>query len=193
MLPHTFGSRSGSWLSFSLIAESVKCESKAVSVWFMLLPLSLALSCGCWLKGNGRELKRWKWTSYLCGVSMRSVITWQISSEGEGHKKHHEGWHYNCSWLLSSLWVPKCHHHHHYVNVCPLPDLILRMLDYDPKSRITPFYALQHNFFKKTTDEGTNTSSSTSTSPAMDHSHSASTTSSVSSSGNVDSSLSVRA
>uniref|UniRef100_A0A3P9DHA2 dual-specificity kinase n=1 Tax=Maylandia zebra TaxID=106582 RepID=A0A3P9DHA2_9CICH len=67
--------------------------------------------------------------------------------------------------------------------VCPLPDLILRMLDYDPKSRITPFYALQHNFFKKTTDEGTNTSSSTSTSPAMDHSHSASTTSSVSSSG----------
>uniref|UniRef100_A0A669DFN5 dual-specificity kinase n=1 Tax=Oreochromis niloticus TaxID=8128 RepID=A0A669DFN5_ORENI len=62
-------------------------------------------------------------------------------------------------------------------------DLILRMLDYDPKSRITPFYALQHNFFKKTTDEGTNTSSSTSTSPAMDHSHSASTTSSVSSSG----------
>ncbi|XP_039905899.1 uncharacterized protein LOC120745246 [Simochromis diagramma] len=72
---------------------------------------------------------------------------------------------------------------HHYVSVCPLPDLILRMLDYDPKSRITPFYALQHNFFKKTTDEGTNTSSSTSTSPAMDHSHSASTTSSVSSSG----------
>lgn len=63
------------------------------------------------------------------------------------------------------------------------PDLILRMLDYDPKSRITPFYALQHNFFKKTTDEGTNTSSSTSTSPAMDHSHSTSTTSSVSSSG----------
>lgn len=62
-------------------------------------------------------------------------------------------------------------------------DLILRMLDYDPKTRITPFYALQHNFFKKTTDEGTNTSSSTSTSPAMDHSHSTSTTSSVSSSG----------
>ncbi|TKS81554.1 Dual specificity tyrosine-phosphorylation-regulated kinase 1B [Collichthys lucidus] len=65
----------------------------------------------------------------------------------------------------------------------PSPHLILRMLDYDPKSRITPFYALQHNFFKKTTDEGTNTSSSTSTSPAMDHSHSTSTTSSVSSSG----------
>lgn len=67
--------------------------------------------------------------------------------------------------------------------VFPPADLILRMLDYDPKSRITPFYALQHNFFKKTTDEGTNTSSSTSTSPAMDHSHSTSTTSSVSSSG----------
>ncbi|CAG5127850.1 unnamed protein product [Candidula unifasciata] len=47
-------------------------------------------------------------------------------------------------------------------------DLILRMLDYDPKTRITPYYALQHNFFKKTSDESTNTSSSTSTSPAMD-------------------------
>ncbi|XP_043935287.1 dual specificity tyrosine-phosphorylation-regulated kinase 1A-like [Protopterus annectens] len=62
-------------------------------------------------------------------------------------------------------------------------DLILRMLEYDPKNRIAPFYALQHNFFKKTTDEGTNTSNSNSTSPAMDHSHSTSTTSSVSSSG----------
>lgn len=50
-------------------------------------------------------------------------------------------------------------------------DLILRMLDYDPKSRITPYYALQHNFFKRTADEGTNTNSSASTSPAMaDHS-----------------------
>lgn len=76
-------------------------------------------------------------------------------------------------------------HHHRHGHVCPFSDLILRMLDYDPKSRITPFYALQHNFFKKTTDEGTNTSSSTSTSPAMDHSHSTSTTSSVSSSGKI--------
>lgn len=41
-------------------------------------------------------------------------------------------------------------------------DLILRMLDYDPKTRVTPFFALQHNFFKRTTDE------STSTSPPMD-------------------------
>uniref|UniRef100_A0A452HJS9 dual-specificity kinase n=1 Tax=Gopherus agassizii TaxID=38772 RepID=A0A452HJS9_9SAUR len=62
-------------------------------------------------------------------------------------------------------------------------DLVLRMLDYEPRSRITPFYALQHNFFKKTSDEGTNTSNSNSTSPAMEHSHSTSTTSSVSSSG----------
>uniref|UniRef100_A0A1Y1N919 dual-specificity kinase n=2 Tax=Photinus pyralis TaxID=7054 RepID=A0A1Y1N919_PHOPY len=46
-------------------------------------------------------------------------------------------------------------------------DLILRMLDYDPKTRITPYYALQHNFFKRTTDEGTNTASSTSSSPAV--------------------------
>ncbi|XP_009286107.1 PREDICTED: dual specificity tyrosine-phosphorylation-regulated kinase 1A-like, partial [Aptenodytes forsteri] len=64
-------------------------------------------------------------------------------------------------------------------------DLVLRMLDYEPRSRITPFYALQHNFFKKTNDEGTNTSNSTSTSPAMEHSHSTSTTSSISSSGRV--------
>lgn len=47
-------------------------------------------------------------------------------------------------------------------------DLILRMLDYDPKTRITPYYALQHNFFKRTMDESTNTSNSTSTSPAME-------------------------
>ncbi|XP_021935334.1 serine/threonine-protein kinase minibrain isoform X2 [Zootermopsis nevadensis] len=51
-------------------------------------------------------------------------------------------------------------------------DLILRMLDFDPKTRITPYYALQHNFFKRTADEGTNTNSSassgsTSTSPAV--------------------------
>lgn len=52
-------------------------------------------------------------------------------------------------------------------------DLILRMLDYDPKTRITPYYALQHNFFKRTADEGTNTNNSASTSPAttmVDHS-----------------------
>ena len=47
-------------------------------------------------------------------------------------------------------------------------DLILRMLDYDPKTRITPYYALQHNFFKRTNDESTNTGHSASTSPAME-------------------------
>ncbi|KAK2706862.1 serine/threonine-protein kinase minibrain-like [Artemia franciscana] len=49
-------------------------------------------------------------------------------------------------------------------------DLILRMLDFDPKTRITPYYALQHNFFKRTSDEGTNTGvgGSTNVSPAMD-------------------------
>ncbi|XP_072911742.1 dual specificity tyrosine-phosphorylation-regulated kinase 1B-like isoform X1 [Hemitrygon akajei] len=62
-------------------------------------------------------------------------------------------------------------------------DLILRMLDYDPKTRITPFYALQHNFFKKTLDEGTNTCSSISTSPSVEHSQSTSNASSLSSSG----------
>lgn len=67
-------------------------------------------------------------------------------------------------------------------------DLILRMLDYDPKSRIQPYYALQHSFFKKTADEGTNTSSSVSTSPALEQSQSSGTTSSTSSSsGNLSS------
>ena len=61
-------------------------------------------------------------------------------------------------------------------------DLILRMLDYDAKSRIQPYYALQHSFFKKTADEGTNTSSSVSTSPALEQSQSSGTTSSTSSS-----------
>jgi dual specificity tyrosine-phosphorylation-regulated kinase 1 len=50
-------------------------------------------------------------------------------------------------------------------------DLILRMLDFDPKTRVTPYYALQHNFFKRTADEGTNTNiaaaNSASTSPAV--------------------------
>uniref|UniRef100_A0A336K4G2 dual-specificity kinase n=1 Tax=Culicoides sonorensis TaxID=179676 RepID=A0A336K4G2_CULSO len=49
-------------------------------------------------------------------------------------------------------------------------DLILRMLDYDPNTRIRPYYALQHNFFKRTADEGTNTAnslSSVSTSPSV--------------------------
>ena len=32
-------------------------------------------------------------------------------------------------------------------------DLILRMLEYDPKTRITPYYALQHNFFKRPAEE----------------------------------------
>ncbi|XP_028400070.1 dual specificity tyrosine-phosphorylation-regulated kinase 1A-like [Dendronephthya gigantea] len=36
-------------------------------------------------------------------------------------------------------------------------DLILQMLEYDPKVRIKPHIALQHCFFRRTTDEGTNT------------------------------------
>ncbi|KAK9885537.1 hypothetical protein WA026_012287 [Henosepilachna vigintioctopunctata] len=46
-------------------------------------------------------------------------------------------------------------------------DLILHMLDYDPKTRITPFYALQHSFFKCTKDKGTTTPNSSSSSPAI--------------------------
>ena len=50
------------------------------------------------------------------------------------------------------------------------------MLDYDPKTRITPYYALQHNFFKRTMDESTNTSNSASTSPAIEQHNAASPT-----------------
>ena len=32
-------------------------------------------------------------------------------------------------------------------------DLVSRMLEYDPRNRITPFYALRHSFFKKTIEE----------------------------------------
>jgi dual specificity tyrosine-phosphorylation-regulated kinase 1 len=42
------------------------------------------------------------------------------------------------------------------------------MLEFDPKTRITPYYSLQHNFFKKTTDESTNTPNSASNSPAIE-------------------------
>ncbi|XP_067011355.2 serine/threonine-protein kinase minibrain isoform X3 [Anabrus simplex] len=60
---------------------------------------------------------------------------------------------------------------HSFSDYLKFKDLILRMLDYDPKTRVTPYYALQHNFFKRTADEGTNTSSgaagSASTSPAV--------------------------
>ncbi|KFM73124.1 Serine/threonine-protein kinase minibrain, partial [Stegodyphus mimosarum] len=46
-------------------------------------------------------------------------------------------------------------------------DLILRMLDYDPKTRITPYHALQHSFFKRTADGSTNTLHNTILSPPM--------------------------
>uniref|UniRef100_A0A7G3AYM7 dual-specificity kinase n=1 Tax=Lutzomyia longipalpis TaxID=7200 RepID=A0A7G3AYM7_LUTLO len=46
-------------------------------------------------------------------------------------------------------------------------DLIFRMLEFDPKLRITPYYALQHNFFKRTSDESTNTINSVNSSPSV--------------------------
>lgn len=45
-------------------------------------------------------------------------------------------------------------------------DLVLKMLEYSPKKRISPVDALQHSFFKKTTDEATNTASNSSTATA---------------------------
>jgi len=48
-------------------------------------------------------------------------------------------------------------------------DLVQRMLDYDAATRVTPYYALQHNFFRRTADESTNTSCSGSASPVTDN------------------------
>ncbi|KAJ7392715.1 Dual specificity tyrosine-phosphorylation-regulated kinase 1A [Desmophyllum pertusum] len=64
-------------------------------------------------------------------------------------------------------------------------DLVLRMLEFDPKARIAPYQALQHCFFKKTADESTNTSHSANSSPAMGGTtnRTASTTSATVSSG----------
>lgn len=47
-------------------------------------------------------------------------------------------------------------------------DLILRMLDYNQKSRITPHNALQHSFFRRTSDGSTSTNQGSSTSPALE-------------------------
>uniref|UniRef100_A0A3Q1F9C7 dual-specificity kinase n=1 Tax=Acanthochromis polyacanthus TaxID=80966 RepID=A0A3Q1F9C7_9TELE len=121
------------------------------------------LSDGLWTVKKNKDVKK----EYKPPATRRLHEILGVETGGPGGRRAGEPGHAPCDYLK-------------------FKDLILRMLDYDPKSRITPFYALQHNFFKKTTDEGTNTSSSTSTSPAMDHSHSTSTTSSVSSSGKVD-------
>ncbi|KAJ3597457.1 hypothetical protein NHX12_000982 [Muraenolepis orangiensis] len=117
------------------------------------------LSDGLWTVKKNKDIKK----EYKPPATRRLHEILGVETGGPGGRRAGEPGHAPCDYLK-------------------FKDLILRMLDYDPKSRITPFYALQHNFFKKTTDEGTNTSSSTSTSPAMDHSHSTSTTSSVSSS-----------
>ncbi|XP_034029822.1 dual specificity tyrosine-phosphorylation-regulated kinase 1B isoform X1 [Thalassophryne amazonica] len=118
------------------------------------------LSDGLWMVKKNKDVKK----EYKPPATRRLHEIVGVETGGPGGRRAGEPGHAPCDYLK-------------------FKDLILRMLDYDPKSRITPFYALQHNFFKKTTDEGTNTSSSTSTSPAMDHSQSTSTTSSVSSSG----------
>uniref|UniRef100_A0A4W5L3P7 Dual-specificity tyrosine-(Y)-phosphorylation regulated kinase 1B n=1 Tax=Hucho hucho TaxID=62062 RepID=A0A4W5L3P7_9TELE len=125
------------------------------------------LSDGLWTVKKNKDIKKVLYPSaseYKPPATRRLHEILGVETGGPGGRRGGEQGHAPCDYLK-------------------FKDLILRMLDYDPKTRITPFYALQHNFFKKTTDEGTNTSSSTSTSPAMDHSHSTSTTSSVSSSG----------
>jgi len=46
---------------------------------------------------------------------------------------------------------------HQVADYLRFKDIVSRMLDYDPKSRVTPYCSLQHNFFKQTSDESTNT------------------------------------
>ena len=53
---------------------------------------------------------------------------------------------------------------HDYVK---FKDLVLKMLDYDAKTRITPYQALQHTFFKRNTDESTENANASSPSPGM--------------------------
>ena len=49
---------------------------------------------------------------------------------------------------------------HSVADYLKFKDLVLRMLEYEPKKRMTPQQALQHSFFKKTTDGSTNTGGS---------------------------------
>lgn len=46
-------------------------------------------------------------------------------------------------------------------------DLIIRMLDYDAKTRITPYQALQHVFFKRASDDAGSSNHSCSSSPGL--------------------------
>jgi len=46
-------------------------------------------------------------------------------------------------------------------------DLIIRMLDYDAKTRITPYQALQHVFFKRASDDTGSSNHSCSSSPGL--------------------------
>ncbi|XP_043224560.1 serine/threonine-protein kinase minibrain-like isoform X2 [Amphibalanus amphitrite] len=47
-------------------------------------------------------------------------------------------------------------------------DLVLRLLEYDPKQRMTPLQALQHSFFRRTSDGSTNTGGSGGGAPAAE-------------------------
>lgn len=48
---------------------------------------------------------------------------------------------------------------HTYQDYVKFRDLILQMLEYDPKLRVKPHIALQHCFFRRATDDATNTAS----------------------------------
>ena len=52
-------------------------------------------------------------------------------------------------------------HGHSVADYLRFKDLVLRMLEYEPKKRMTPHQALQHSFFKRTSDTSTNTGTNT--------------------------------
>jgi len=124
------------------------------------------LLCGLWVDQVCSSPPLWKQYKPPASRKLHSILG--VEAGGPGGRRAGESGHAVADYLK-------------------FKDLILRMLDYDPKSRIQPYYALQHSFFKKTADEGTNTSSSVSTSPALEQSQSSGTTSSTSSSSGTSS------
>ena len=55
--------------------------------------------------------------------------------------------------------------------MCQFKDLVEKMLTYDPTVRIQPAEALQHSFFKQTSDETTQCSSAASTTDSIEQSN----------------------
>lgn len=91
---------------------------------------------GTYVPKKSREGKKYK---HPASIKLSTILGVEIGGPG-GRRKGEPG--------------------HSISDYLKFKDLVMRILDYDPQTRITPLYALQHNFFKRTMDEGTNTTSS---------------------------------